>query len=203
MAGLGFKNAAAKRMREEAVICDGSRAKSQRRSFVGCEGQRQRMTSVVGSRPQSENESSGFVSLLDDRSQTFDRVVPLGGGARQVVTRLRDGIRTDRESTLPTHALARDNASVPQNLQMLRHALSRQTETAGKLHDRVLLPVAEPGKQLEARAIAKRCEHGSRTECASPRHESLCVWPECPSPPCSSAALPVACFPGTAESRTR
>lgn len=143
-------------------------------------------------------------SLLYCRLQPGDRLVPLRRSSREVVSGLGNRIRPDRESTFPPHALASDDARFFQYVQMLGHPLPREIETVRELRNGKLRAATEARNELKTRRVAKGREHWSCCSYLSGRirirHRRRCSWPECPSLPCSNAALPGALPLETAES---
>lgn len=157
----------------------------------------------VGSDRNDARWSDAFLfaaSILNRRSQSLDRLVPLRGSAGQVVSGIRDRIGPDRKPALPANTLARNHPSLFEYMQMLGDALARQFETIRELRDRVLLPVTEARNKLKAGPVAKSRKHRGRlNRVASVGHGRQCSWPGCPNLPYSSAALPTALIPGTVE----
>ena len=143
--------------------------------------------------------------LLNSCPQPRNRLVPLIRDSCEVIPGLRHRAGSDREPTLPANTLAADKAGMLQHLQVLGNCLACQIETVGQCGNRVFPTVTEARYQLKACDTAQGRKHGcpGLASSLSRRHMQPRSWPVCPSPLCSTEALPGVSILETAESPSR
>ena len=101
--------------------------------------------------------------LLDQLPQSRNRLVPLIGNLRQVVSSFCNRLGMDDEATFASDSTATDNARVLQHPEVFGHRLTGEIETIGEGGDGMFFTLAQARDQLEAGGAAQCCEHGSGT----------------------------------------